>query len=149
MLNNTNVNGGTVDVTGTSAIDNIFVNYIFQENSDYIDINRIKANIHTGGINFYKDLEIYPNWINGLSYEYPKDSGSHTIFCSSFWIGGKNQGKLHLAAERYHDTGFDFYPGPVMDSVTTLTERSTGIRCGRSINRKSIIILHIGTMAVM
>jgi hypothetical protein len=116
MASDTAVNGSIVDAAGTCSIDNIIVQGYLPDSSAYLDINKIKANIYTGGLNFYGNSTSFP------SFEYPKDSGKNTIFCSALWIGGKNQGNLHLAGERYHGNGRDYYPGPIMDAVFAETE---------------------------
>jgi hypothetical protein len=116
MISDSNTSGGLIDINGSSSIDNVIVLSNFIEDSAYLDINLIKANIHTGGINFYGTNFSKP------SFEYPKDSGKYTIFSSALWIGGKNQGNLHLAGERYHGNGRDYYPGPIMDSIQANTE---------------------------
>lgn len=86
------------------------------DSSAFLDKNQIKAEIFTGGLNFYDGSSGIP------TFEYPKDSGKFTIFCSALWIGGKNQGNLHLAGERYHGNGRDYYPGPVMNPTLYATE---------------------------
>jgi hypothetical protein len=123
VISDSNTTGGLIDVNGTSSIDNVVVLSLSLEASSFLDINRIKANIHTGGVNFYENAVNLPTF--GMAYpsfEYPKDSGKYTIFCSALWLGGKNQGNLHLAGERYHGNGRDYNPGPVMDSVQAITE---------------------------
>ncbi len=116
MISNLSATDGTIDIAGTCGIDNIFITSKFLEGSALLDINRIKARINTGGINFIDTTYSDP------SFEYPIDSGTHTIFCSALWIGAKQNGELHLAGERYHQYGRDYYPGPVMDSVLAESE---------------------------
>ena len=93
-----------------------FAQITVHDSSAFLNINKIKARILTGGINF-----INPNF-SDPSFEYPVDSGTHTIFCSALWIGAKQNGVLRLAGERYHQFGRDYYPGPIMDSALYPTE---------------------------
>jgi hypothetical protein len=88
------------------------------DSSAFLDINQIKAKIYTGGLNFLDKYDtIHPNY-----YEFPANSGKHTILSSALWIGGLNSGKLYLAGEQYQFGKRDYYPGPVMDSITFQTE---------------------------
>ncbi len=104
------------------------------DSSAYLDINQIKANIFTGGLNFF-DTSSFQNYI------YPADSQSGTIMSSALWIGGKKQGAIFLAAERYHSNGRDYYPGPVMDSASFQAEAANWNKVWK-IN-KSAIDYHI------
>jgi len=116
VVSNKNATGGLIDTNGNSSIDNAGVFSLPDGDSAFLDINLIKANIYAGGSNFYG------NNMSSPSYEYPINSGKNTIFTSALWIGGKNQDSLYLAGERYHQNGRDYYPGPIMDSVTAQTE---------------------------
>lgn len=117
MISDSSVNGGIVDINGTSSIENISIIGYTQDSSAFLDVNLIKAKIVTGGLNFCT-----ANHDVDFMYEYPIDSGKKTIFCSALWIGAKNQNNLHLAAERYHQNGRDYYPGPVMDPISYPSE---------------------------
>lgn len=47
-------------------------------------------------------------------HESPKGSGKQSVFTSAFWIGGLDgQGNLHMAAQTYRQTGFDYWAGPI------------------------------------
>ncbi|MEI6851277.1 MAG: T9SS type A sorting domain-containing protein [Bacteroidota bacterium] len=116
VVSDKNATGGVIDSNGTNSIDNVSVTSVYNEAFGYLDINKIKANIHTGGVNLFGEEMGFPG------FEYPKDSGKYSIFCSSLWLGGKNQGDLYLAGERYHGNGRDYYPGPIMDSNNAFTE---------------------------
>jgi hypothetical protein len=75
-----------------------------------LDVNNVRARIHTGG-DMWWDLQSKP------AYEIPKGSGTHALFAGSIWIGGKDSyGQLKLAAQRFRANGFDFWPGPLMSS---------------------------------
>jgi len=88
-----------------------FAQMAVHDSSAFLDINQIKARIVAGGVNFYDTSSF-------VGYVYPADSQSQTILTSALWIGAKNQNNLHLVAERYHANGRDYYPGPVMDSIS-------------------------------
>lgn len=119
VVSNMNVLGGLIDFNGTSEIDEICIESILTEDEgDYLDINMVKARINSGGLNFADGSDEFMR----PQYEYPIDSGSNSILCSTLWIGGKNQSNLYLAAERYHTNGRDFNPGPIMDTASFLTQ---------------------------
>ncbi|MDA3910411.1 MAG: T9SS type A sorting domain-containing protein [Bacteroidales bacterium] len=71
----------------------------------YFDLNYVEAPIKSYGTLFQD---------SSSRYTVPADSGTTSIFSASLWIGGKNEsGELCLAAERFNQHGFDFYPGPL------------------------------------
>ena len=85
-----------------------------------LDINNVSARINAVGNHFWDFTG------NGSEYEVPKNSGKHTIYTNTLWIGGvDNQNTLYLSAERYRQVGKDFSTGPLrtdgtasIDSVT-------------------------------
>ncbi len=87
--------------------------FIQVENKGYdtLDINNVRARINSFGLHFW-DME------DNILFEIPAYSGKNTIFCNVLWLGAvDDQGLLHVAADRYHFYGGDFWPGPVMDST--------------------------------
>ncbi|MBI5540578.1 MAG: T9SS type A sorting domain-containing protein [Bacteroidia bacterium] len=86
-------------------------------NSDYISINNIKAKIYNEGSLFWdKNTRM-------ASFEVPIGSGKHANYASAVWIGARdNAGQIHVAGQRYSD-GDDFFPGPIMDSISYLNEQ--------------------------
>lgn len=81
-----------------------------QFNWDYFDKNSVEALISPVANHFWD----YDN----NHYYVPKDSGTTSIFTSTFWIGGMDVGgQLHFAGERFRQVGYDFTPGPVSDSL--------------------------------
>ena len=47
-------------------------------------------------------------------YEIPKNSGKHSMFAGSLWIGGlDDDDQLKVAAQTYRQSGNDFWPGPI------------------------------------
>ena len=83
----------------------------------YLEINNVRARFSSSGAHFFNE---------NADYEVPKGSGKTSIFSNTMWIGGKDGQKLlHFAGERYRQgpltgpagTQFDFYAGPVMDSI--------------------------------
>jgi len=80
-------------------------------NSARLDINNIEATINANGNLFYTPTDT-SNF--ELGYEFPKGSGKHTFFNSTFWIGGLNENnELRLAGELYNQVGNDFWNGPL------------------------------------
>lgn len=71
-----------------------------------LDINNVRARLMTGG-----DMW----WDRGkqtAAYEIPKNSGKHSQFAASCWIGGYDQqGQLKVAAQTYRQDGNDYWPG--------------------------------------
>ncbi len=54
-------------------------------------------------------------------YEIPYGSGLNTIFVSTLWFGGKDaNNQIKIAAERYRQSGSDFFPGPLIVSGTEM-----------------------------
>ena len=86
---------------------------------NYLDINQVKARVNSGG-----DLHWDPATGNS-SYECPKGSGKNWSGAASLWIGGLDVGnQLKVAAQTYHQSGTDFWPGP-LDVVTASTNSAT------------------------
>ena len=71
-----------------------------------LDGNKVSARMHNAPDMFW-------NLTNAPAYEVPKNSGLHSSFSSSMWIGGMDQsGGLHFAGQTYRQSGVDFFPGP-------------------------------------
>lgn len=74
--------------------------------SETLDGNQVRARMNNSADIFW-DLTGAPG------YEVPKNTGLHSAFASSLWIGGLDQsGGLHFAGQTYRQTGIDFFPGP-------------------------------------
>ncbi|MDD4177635.1 T9SS type A sorting domain-containing protein [Candidatus Falkowbacteria bacterium] len=87
--------------------------FVIGEGFDFLDVNQVRCRVNSFGLQFW-DLG------NGtdVNYEVPAGSGKYTIFSEALWIGGLDENDaLCLAAERYRQSGTDFFPGPVMDSL--------------------------------
>ncbi|MFH0867486.1 MAG: T9SS type A sorting domain-containing protein [Bacteroidota bacterium] len=81
---------------------------------DSVNINNINARINNNGNLFW-------DFIGESKFEVPKGSGKHTIFNSTFWIGGLDSlDTLHVAAEIYEQTGHDFWSGPISNVYDSL-----------------------------
>ncbi len=81
---------------------------------EYLDINQVKARINSGG-----DLHWDPTTGNS-GYECPKGSNKTWGGAASLWIGGLDiNNQLHLSAQTYHQSGVDFWPGPLTTSSAT------------------------------
>ena len=80
--------------------------------SSYLELNNVKALIHTGG-NMWQIAGQ-----NFSHYEVPKGSGRMVLFTSALWLGGVDiNGQLKLAALRYRN-GQDYWTGPLKTDGT-------------------------------
>ena len=74
----------------------------------YLELNNVRAMIQTGG-DMWWDLQ------GKAKYEIPKGSGKTALFAGSIWIGGTDlNGQLKLAAQKFRQEGFDYWPGPLV-----------------------------------
>jgi hypothetical protein len=79
---------------------------------DSININNINALISPSGLHFW-DFE-------NAHFEVPKGSGKQSMFCHSLWIGGLDDNNtLCIAAERFRQTGDDYFVGPITTGFDT------------------------------
>ncbi len=81
-----------------------------QSGYDYLDGNNVKALISPVGNHFWDYAE--------RKFFIPKDSTTGTAFAFTTWIGGKKNDTLHVAAERFRQSGADYLPGPIGDIST-------------------------------
>lgn len=77
-----------------------------------LDVNNVRTRLMVGG-DMWWDI---PN--SYASYEVPKGSKKHSLFCGSLWIGGFDRatGELKVAAQTYRQSGNDFWAGPLDES---------------------------------
>jgi len=79
------------------------------KSSTELAINNVRSLIHTGG-DMWWDLQGDPR------YEVPAGSGCNALFAGSIWVGGKDaNGQLKLAAQKFRQTGLDYWPGPLTE----------------------------------
>ena len=86
----------------------------------YLNVNNVNAGFGSSG-NFFTGFAKPTDSVTSgfLLYEVPKGTNKRAIYTSALWMGGlDNGGNLHLAAQRYFDTGKDYYPGPVGDTAS-------------------------------
>lgn len=82
---------------------------------EYLDINQVKARVNSGG-----DLHWDPFNTQFNGYQCPIGSNKNWGGPSNLWIGGlDNSGQLHLAAQTYHQSGLDYWTGPLTTSSAT------------------------------
>lgn len=74
--------------------------------SDFIEGNSVKGRLNSNGL-FFNNLS---NISQG--YEYPKGSGNHLVFSSSFWFGGVDASDSLFLAVNAHWGNEDLFPGP-------------------------------------
>ncbi len=83
-----------------------------------LSVNNVRTIIRGGG-DFWWDG-------NNAKYEVPQNSGKHSLFAGSLWIGGlSDDNTLKVAAMTYRQTGNDFWPGP-LDSREQVLDPITG-----------------------
>ena len=77
----------------------------------HLDVNNVNARMNVGSSS-WGDLST-----NVASYEVPKGSGVHSFYRGSLWIGGMDEANdLHVAAARFRQNGYDFWPGPISNN---------------------------------
>ena len=71
-----------------------------------LDINNVRTTLLNGGDMWWN--------LSNPKYEIPKNSGKHSLFAGSLWIGGlDDEDQLKVAAQTYRQSGNDFWPGPL------------------------------------
>src|SRR3954468_3975441 len=100
-----------------------------------LDINNVRATILTGG-------DMWWDLLNG-KYFIPKPAkgavGTTAIFAGSLWIGGQDVGgSLKVAGMTYRQTGNDFWPGPLNDSVSITPSQCSAWDKHFTINRADV-----------
>jgi len=79
-----------------------------------LDLNNVRARIQSGG-DMWWDLQGTPR------YEVPKNSGKHSLFAGSLWMGGVDvNGQLKVAANRFRNNGNDFWTGPLVTATAEI-----------------------------
>lgn len=74
--------------------------------SDFIEGNSVKGRVNSNGLFFNN-----PNNYSG-GYEFPKGTGNHLMYSSSFWFGGiDSDDALYLSADQFRGNA-DLFPGP-------------------------------------
>ncbi len=104
---------------------------ITKANSDYLDINNVAALITENA-----DM----GWDGGSTkYFVPKTQNSSPLKGAALWIGGYNNGALHLGAMTYRQNGMDFWPGP-LDTITGKCDSITSLNYNKvwKVNRFDI-----------
>jgi hypothetical protein len=83
-----------------------------------LDINNVSTIILINGDMWWNAV----SQVNTARYEIPKGSGKTSLFASAIWVGGKDAGNnLHIAAQTYRQQGYDFWPGPLDTTTTSIT----------------------------
>ncbi len=117
FLGNARENVGVI--VKTAGPETVLANNCIPASSEAeLSVNNVRT-IMRGGGDF---------WWNGTNakYEVPQNSGKHSLFAGSLWIGGlSDDNTLKVAAMTYRQTGNDFWPGP-LDSRETITDPTTG-----------------------
>ena len=88
--------------------------------SSDLDLNNVRAMIHTGG-DMWWDFDV-------ARYEVPKGSGKQALFAGGIWVGGVDvNGQLRLAARTYRSEGNDYWPGPLIASGNEIASVSADV----------------------
>ena len=83
-----------------------------------LDLNNVRTMIHSGG-DMWWDLQ------SVARYEVPKGGGVHALYAGSLWMGGVDvNNQLKVAAVRFRQVGYDFWPGP-LNTTTAEIDPST------------------------
>ena len=78
----------------------------------YYDYNNINVLINSASNSFWD-----ATGSGSISYEIPKGSGKHAIFCNDIWLGGLDSNdSLFLSGQRYLENGPDYYTGPIANN---------------------------------
>lgn len=86
-----------------------------------LNINNVNALFRPIGHHFW-DFQGQPK------YFFPADSNTSTIFSQVLWVGGKDiNDSLYVAAERFRQDGWDYYPGPLSFPNLEISEETTHI----------------------
>jgi hypothetical protein len=82
-----------------------------------LDVNNVRTTILNGGDMWWN--------LSNARYEIPKvqtgQVSKHSLFSGALWIGGVSNGNLKLAAQTYRQGGNDFYPGPLVNGIASIT----------------------------
>ncbi|MDQ3190148.1 MAG: T9SS type A sorting domain-containing protein [Bacteroidota bacterium] len=100
-------NGGQNNSGSNLNIPSLAAGCVAATASRDLDLNNVRALIHTGG-------DMWWDLVNTAKYEIPKGSGKHSMFAGALWMGGVDvNGQLKLAAQRFRGNGNDYWPGPL------------------------------------
>ncbi len=83
-----------------------------------LDLNNVRTLIHSGGDMWWDLLSV-------AQYEVPKGGGVHALYAGSLWMGGVDvNNQLKVAAVRFRQVGYDYWPGP-LNTVTAEIDPET------------------------
>lgn len=85
----------------------------------FIDINNVRGCILGNGCLMDAHLNT-----NSLSWEVPKGTEMSPLFQHSLWIGGVASDTLHLAGNRFGQTGQEYWSGPLKLADGTTTDET-------------------------
>jgi hypothetical protein len=78
-----------------------------------LDVNNVRTPIYING-------DMWWDLVGTAIYEVPVGSGKNSMFAGAIWVGGKDAGSnnLKVAAQTYRQSGNDFWPGPVDNTMS-------------------------------
>lgn len=114
---------------------------VYAQDSAYLDINNVKAGIHSSGELFH-DLDTYQPML-----QWSKNNPATNLQAiGNLWIGGLDAGgQLRLTAQTYRQGGTDTWPGP-LDSITATITSAVSAQWNRvwKINKSTIDSFKLG-----
>ncbi len=118
FLGNARENVGVI--VKTAGPETVLANNCIQASSQSeLSVNNVRT-IMRGAGDFWWDG-------TNAKYEVPQNSGKHSLFAGSLWIGGlSDDNTLKVAAMTYRQTGVDFWPGP-LDGEKEILDPNTGL----------------------
>jgi hypothetical protein len=121
-----NVGGNKASGKLISSNNKVLAGCLLTTAKSDLDINNIRTTILAGG-DMWWDL-------TNAKYEVPKNSGNHSVYAGSIWLGGYDaNGNLKVAAQTYRQAqpntilGNDFWAGPISSNGGVVDISST--RC--------------------
>lgn len=101
--------GYSYGATNKVFVFNTFSGGGYNNNSEYIDVNNIKANV-----------DLYGRFFEGMGdggFEVPQGSGHNVFGCNNIWMGGKDSlNQIHLFGNYLSNTGRYLSSGPVWNT---------------------------------
>jgi len=93
----------------------VFVELLNNEFYDSLDVNNISARFNCYENHFWDEDE------SKAKFFVPKQKRTTSMFTNTLWIGGlDDDGNVHIASERYRQSGIDYWHGPISDIYDSL-----------------------------
>jgi hypothetical protein len=110
------------NIGGGKTIQNISAGCMPPKGLTELNINNVRCRINTGG-DMWWDLS------GNAKYYIPYNTTKTSMFSGSLWIGGVDiNGQLKVAALRYRQVGYDYWPGPLTIDGTAAVDPITCVK---------------------